>query len=81
MEGQEETVLDAAQVNILHEGETLVVPKKLLEVDLKDIVNFNNITENFTQEEIHGLMPYLPKKDLSTLKYALGGKGIYEGHL
>jgi uncharacterized protein YyaL (SSP411 family) len=68
MEGQEETVLDAAQVHILHEADTIVLPKKLLEVDLKDIVNLNNITEHFTQEEMQDLMALLPKQDLPTLK-------------
>jgi hypothetical protein len=48
MEGQEETVLDAAQVNILYEGEIISLPKKLLDVNLKNIVNFSNIIDNFT---------------------------------
>lgn len=81
MEGQEDTVLDAAQVHLLHEGETIVLPKKLLEVDLKDIVNLSNITDHFTEEELQDLMALLPKQDLPTLKYALEGKGLYEGHL
>jgi hypothetical protein len=81
MDGQEDTVLDAAQVNVLHEGEIIPLPKKLLDVDLKEVVNFGNIVENFTQEEINELMPFLPKQDMQTLKHALEGKGLYEGHL
>jgi hypothetical protein len=53
----------------------------LLDVDLKEVVNFGNIVENFTQEEINELMPFLPKQDMQTLKHALEGKGLYEGHL
>jgi len=81
MDGQEDTVLDAAQVNVLHEGEIIPLPKKLLDVDLKEVVNFGNIVENFTQEEINELMPFLPRQDMQTLKHALEGKGLYEGHL
>lgn len=81
MDGQEDTVLDAAQVNVLYEGEIIPLPKKLLDVDLKEIVNFANIVENFTQEEINELMPFLPKQNMQTLKQALEGKGLYEGHL
>lgn len=81
MEGQEDPILDAAQVNILYEGETIVLPKKLLEVNLADIVNLNTISNEFTQEEINDLLQYLPKQDMESLRYALEGKGIYESHL
>jgi hypothetical protein len=48
---------------------------------LADVINLNTIEKEFTPEEISELMQFLPKQDTASLKYALEGKGLHEGHL
>lgn len=49
IEGLEETVIDQSQFNLVYEGETIVLPKRLLEIeDFSTVLNMSTINENFT---------------------------------
>lgn len=61
IEGLEETVIDQSQFNLVYQGETIVLPKRLLEIDdFSTILNMDTINSNFTPEEIDELKALTP---------------------